>query len=84
MTVTVLVTLPLLLGPLEGTVATMVKSALAPTARLPGRAHARVVSPAEVVQVQPAGAVPPVTRKPVGSTSVQRGFSAGLGISVQF
>ena len=78
-TVAVLVTLPLLLVPLDGTIACTVKLTIAPTARLPAKVQPRTVSPLVVAQVQPAGWLPPVTVNPVGSVSVQRGLVAALG-----
>ena len=68
--VAVLVTSPLLLGPVDGTVATMVIVATSPTGMSPVRLQVRTLLAASLLQVHAAGAVPPVMTKPAGSASV--------------
>ncbi|MNV50991.1 hypothetical protein D3C71_1430220 [compost metagenome] len=79
----VLLTTPLLLAPVEGTWAVMVMIASAPGAKLPARVQVRVVALALLVQVQPAGTLPPVITKPSGIASVTTTPVAALGPSLR-
>ncbi len=79
----VLLTTPLLLAPVEGTCAVMVMIACAPGAKLPARVQVRTLALALLVQVQPAGALPPVITKPSGIASVTTTPVAALGPSLR-